>query len=136
MRHMRGLPEVLKDGLIKLGKDAGAGLVVALVVLASFPYPAQAKMIRGEVVSIRDDGSSFTIKGNDHSKPSFEESFDIRMAETTKFEKISSLKELAAGDEVAVDAAQNNEDGFWEARSVRIVKVKLYQEVQKPGEGS
>ena len=103
-----------------------------MTALAVFQNPAQAKMIRGEVVAVKEDGSSFSFKRSNPSNPSVAEQFDIAVLPNTKFEKISSLKELAAGDEVVVDAAKKRESGIWEANSVRILKVKLYEEVLAP----
>lgn len=109
---------------------------ILLAVLMFFQNQAQAKMLRGEVVAVKDNGSSFSFKRFNASTPAVIERFDIIVLPNTKFEKISSLKELAPGDEVVVDAAKKKETGIWEASSIRIIKVQLYDEVsalQTPG---
>jgi hypothetical protein len=88
--------------------------------------PVQAKMIRGEVTAVNDNGQSFSFKRTKPSNPAVIERFDIDVLPATKFERINSLKELAAGDEVVVDASKRKEDGIWEARGVRILKVQLH----------
>lgn len=105
-------------------------MVVLMTAVAVFQSPAQAKTIRGGVVAVKDDGSSFSFKYSDRLDPSVPGQFDIRVLPNTKFEKISSLEELRPGDEVVVDVAQNKKSGTWEAGSVRISKVRLYQETQ------
>lgn len=109
----------LKSGLFGLG--------IMMAVLSLFQDPVYAKMIRGEVVAVKDDGSSFSVKRFDPSHPSTREQYDILMRADTKFEKISGLKELALGDEVAVDIVPKKAGKLWEANSVRIFKVRLYQ---------
>ncbi len=107
-----------------------AGILMAGLVV--FQNPAEAKMLRGEVVAVKQDGSSFSFKRFKPSQPAATEEFEIMMLPNTKFEKISSLKELAAGDEVVVDAAKKKETGIWEANSIRILKVQLYNETLAP----
>ena len=102
------------------------GMGILITVLVFSQDPAHAKVIRGEVVSVSGDSSSLTVKRSNPTKPSITEQFDIVMMPSTKFEKISSLKELAPGDEVVVDATKKKESGSWEAHSVRIFKVQLY----------
>lgn len=107
-------------------KFTGVGFL--MLALSVFQNPAQATMFRGEVEAVREDGSSFSFKRSNPLNLSVAERFDIAVLPDTKFEKISSLKELRPGDEVAVDATQKRENGTWEAASVRIFKVRLYQE--------
>ena len=111
-------------------------LVILIAAFASFENLAEAKMMRGEVVAIKDDGSSFSFKRTKPSDPSVTEHFDIKVLSNTKFEKISSLKELAAGDVVVVDAAKKKDSGIWEANSVRILKVELHTDVLTPNTGA
>ena len=105
------------------------GIAILITALAVFQNPVQAKMIHGEVVAVKDDGSSFSFKRSDPSNPSVAEQLDITVLPNTKFEKISSLKELAPGDEVVVDAAKKRESGIWEASFIKISKVQLYEGV-------
>ena len=122
-----------KNGMIKRGfRRSFLGISILMTVLVIFQSPTEAKMIRGEVVAVKDDGSSFSFKRSSSSNPSVAEKFDISVRPNTKFEKISSLKELAAGDEVVVDAAKKRENGIWEANSIRILKVQLYEDVLAP----
>ena len=122
-----------KNGMIK--GSFVRDLVIAgilMTLMAVFQGQAHAKMIRGEVVAVKEDDSSFSFKYSAPSDAAAAEPFDIVVLTNTKFEKISSLAELRAGDEVAVDAAKIRESGIWEANSVRIVKVRLFQEVLAP----
>ncbi|MBN1688541.1 MAG: hypothetical protein JW893_05535 [Candidatus Omnitrophica bacterium] len=117
-----------KDEMIEKNlKRSLIGMTILMTALAVFQNPVQAEMIRGEVVAVKDDGSSFGFKRAVPSELSIPEQFDIAVLANTKFEKISSLKELRAGDEVVVDVAQRK-NGTWEADSVRIFKVRLYKE--------
>lgn len=116
---------VMKMGLVRDLMVTG----ILLTLLAVFQGQAQAEMIRGEVIDVAEDGSYFRFKNSYPSSLSTAEPFDIAVLPTTKFEKISSLTELRAGDEVAVDAAIMKESGVWEANAVRIMKVRLFQDV-------
>jgi hypothetical protein len=119
--------------MIRKGFEAGpVGLGMLFVLLIIFQSPLQAKLLRGEVTSVKDDGSSFSFKRTKPLNPLVSEQFTVSVTPKTKFEKISSLKELAAGDEVVVDAAKKSESKIWEASSVRILKVQLYQESPAP----
>ncbi len=102
------------------------GIGILMIALVIFQNPAQAKMIRGEVVAIKEDGSSFSLKRPNPSKPAITEQFMVSVLPNTKFEKLSSLKELALGDEVAVDAEKKKQSKIWEATSVRVLKVALH----------
>lgn len=103
------------------------GFCILIASFAIFESPAQAEVFRGEVVAVKDNGSSLSFKRSDPSNPSLKEQFDIVMRPDTKFKNVSSLKELAPGDSVVVDAVQKPESKIWEARSVRIYKLRLYQ---------
>jgi hypothetical protein len=117
-----------KDKIIK--KNLMRSLVAGGMILAAVVFsqnPAQAKMMRGEVAAVKDDGSSFTFRYADPSKPSVIKRFEIVMLPNTRYENMSSLKELATGDDVAVDAEQKNKSGIWEARAVRILKLQIHE---------
>ena len=87
----------------KILKRSFLGAVIFLTAWAFSQNPVQAKMMRGEVVVVKDDGSAFSLKRFNPSKSSdVIEQFDVAVLPNTKFEKISSLKELAPGDEVVV----------------------------------
>ncbi len=124
MRTNRMTQKSLKKGLLGLG--------ILIAALAVFQNPAQAKMMRGGVVAVKDGGSSFSFKRSNPSNPSDAKQFDIVMLPSTKLEKFNSLKELRAGDEIVVDAAKKKESGIWEANSIRMLKVQLYQENLAP----
>ncbi len=108
------------------------GLGVLMTALAVFQNPAQAKMIRGEVVAVKEDGNSFSFKHSNSSNPFVAEQFDIAVLPDTKFEKISSLKDLRPGDEVMVDAVKKRESRIWEANFIKILKVQFSEEVLAP----
>lgn len=110
-----------------------AGIALLAASLAISPSLGQAKMMRGEVIAVKENNGSFSFKNANPSKPPLaQEQFDIVVLPNARFEKIGSLKELRAGDEVVVDAEKNKESGIWEASAVRISKVRLYQEVLAP----
>ena len=95
-------------------------LVIGLMI---FQLSARAEMIKGEVRSISNDAQSFALK-----RPGLiGRELTISLRPGTAFEGISSLKELAVGDEVEVDAAKKDKAGDWEANSIRISKVKIYR---------
>ncbi len=116
-----------KNEMIKKSLKRGfLGMGILMTTLWVFQNPAQAKMMRGEVVAVKDDGSSISFKRSNPSNPSVAEQFDIAVPPNTKFGRILSLKELAAGDEVMVDAKKKRENGIWEASFVRILNAKIY----------
>ena len=117
-----------KNGSMKKCLNGGIlGFGILGVALAGLQDPASAEIMRGTVIAVKDDDRSFTFKRADPSNPSITEPFEIVVLPDTKFEKIGSLNELAPGDEVAVDLVQKKESKIWEAHSVRIFKMRLYQ---------
>ncbi len=115
----------------RLLKRSVMGMGVVITALAVSPNLVHAEVINGEVIAVKDDGSSFSFKRSNPPQPFVTDEFDIVVLPDTQFEKISSLKELAVGDEVVVDAAKRK-SGTWEADSVRILKVRLYDEALTP----
>lgn len=115
-----------------------SGLLVLTAALMLFPASGKAETLRGEVLTLNENGRSFRFRAADPSGSGVSEAFDIRVLQETRFIKINSLNDLAAGDEVRVEAEKNSESGMWEAGSVEILKVQLYQTLagsnDNPGE--
>ena len=95
-------------------------VVLIVVGLAIFPISANAEILKGEVRSISNNAQSFVLK-----RPGLFGKSTISLQPGTAFDGISSLKELAVGDEVEVDAAKKGK--AWEANLIRISKVKIYR---------
>jgi len=108
----------------------GAGILA--VFLAAGPQAAFASIIHGEVVEVKDDGNSFVFKRFNPSNPELSEQFDIAVQADTKMENVSSLNELAIGDEIVAEAEKRKESRIWDASALKVLKVKLYEDIFAP----
>lgn len=117
----------MKKNWKKSHHHPGLSLAFLIAALILFPSFGKAETLQGEVLALDEDGRSFLFKSTDDSGPGADEPIDIEVLRETEFLKISSLNDLAAGDEVRVEAKRNSENGMWEAGSVEILKVQLFQ---------
>lgn len=104
---------------------------MSLILLAAFMFfqssMGYAEIIQGEVISVKPNENTFRVKHPKPLEPSVIEEINIIINPDTKFQGLSAVNELAAGDEVMVDAVQIEGTKRWEANAVQISKVKIHE---------
>ena len=110
-------------------KVFGLGISILMISLVAYLYSASTETIQGEVTAIKPDASSFSLKRLNPSVPFLNREISISLKESTRFEGLSSVKELAVGDEVIVDVNKNQGAGTWEANSIKISKLKIHEPI-------
>jgi len=89
-------------------------LVTGLLLL---PQAAYAMLIQGTVTQLNLDASAITLSRTDPQTQVTEE-LDITVLPEAEFKGISSLAELEVGDEIRVEASENEATGQLEASTV------------------
>lgn len=95
-------------------------------------YPLKAETIQGEVKSIQPDGSSFAMKPvQEDASASAQDmkEMSVKVGPKTKYEGLSSVQELTAGDEVSVDGKKKDQN--LEADLIKISKVKIHEPIKE-----
>ncbi len=104
---------------MKLSKYLSGILLITMATAVS-PLFAQAEVISAEIKKISTEGDSFKIVRQDNHRE-----MEVWLSVETKFEGLSSLHELVAGDEVIVDTQKNLDNGRWEAAALTVSKMVI-----------
>ena len=106
---------MIKKGWIYLG-----GMALMTVV---FMPSADARLINGKIVAVDASANTMTL---DHLDPvtGAEKQMIFKVQPDAKFSGVKSLADLKAGQQVWVDAKQDEASKSWEAVSVIITGVQ------------
>lgn len=88
--------------------------------ITTFASKGYAETIKGEIKSVTPEGRSFRLIRQDTRNE-----VQIGLSVETKFQGLSSLDELEAGDEVIVEAQKNPGQNQWESDSLTVEKVVI-----------
>lgn len=97
-----------------------AGFFFFAFLAAVFEPNGNTETLRGEIKDISPEGRSFNLVRLDTR-----DELRIWLSIETKFQGLSSLYELAVGDEVTVEAQRNPDKGQWESHSLTVNKVVI-----------
>lgn len=89
-------------------------------LLALLTIPGYAETLKGQIKGLSPQGEYFHLIRQDN-----QDEVQIWLSVETQFQGLSSLHELAVGDEVTVEAQKNSTNDQWESDSLTVDKVVI-----------